>query len=151
MITRCRQCNIDAVSGFTDVGSNETIDAMSRIVDARRLTTRLLAACVLIVVVVLAGIEQPAAAALRCGTRLVSLGDHKLEVLNKCGEPTLIEPLGYGHYTYWPHHSHRLHGHYTAFAQLEEWTYNFGPRRFMRLVRFADGKVVRIISLDYGY
>ena len=90
-------------------------------------------------------------AGMRCGSRLISEGDHKIEVLNKCGEPALIEPLGYGQYSVWPHYARGAHRHYTAYAFIEEWTYNFGPRRFMRLVRFADGKVIRIISLDYGY
>ncbi len=108
-------------------------------------------ACLAGAVVALIGFAQPAQAAMRCGNRLVTEGDHKLEVLHKCGEPALVEPLGYGHYTVWPHQTHGAHRHYTAYAFIEEWTYNFGPRRFMRLVRFADGKVIRIISLDYGY
>ncbi len=119
--------------------------------ETRRVPTlrkRLLLACVIGTFVALTALVQPAQAGMRCGSRLVSEGDHKIEVLSKCGEPALVEPLGYGHYTVWPHYAHR---HYTAYALIEEWTYNFGPRRFMRLVRFADGKVIRIISLDYGY
>ena len=93
---------------------------------------------------------QPAQAAMRCGSRLVTGGDHKLQVLHKCGPPALVEFRGFQYFTYLPH---TLPGAGTRLigANVEEWTYNFGPRRFMRLVRFADNEVVRIISLDYGY
>jgi len=33
--------------------------------------------------------------ALRCGNELVSEGDFKFEVINKCGEPNLQEVVGY--------------------------------------------------------
>lgn len=94
---------------------------------------------------------QPVQGAMRCGSELVSHGDHKIEVLHKCGQPALVEPRGYQHYSYQPHYLHGSRQHFAVYADIEEWTYNFGPRRFMRLVRFADSKVVRIISLDYGY
>lgn len=95
-------------------------------------------------------LAQPAAAAMRCGSDLVTRGDHKIEVLHKCGDPALVEPRGFQQYVY-PHYLGGVHPYVAAYGYVEDWTYNFGPRRFMRLVRFADSKVVRIISLDYGY
>jgi len=97
---------------------------------------------------VLSVLSQPSQAALRCGSNLVTSGDHKLEVLHKCGPPALKEYRGF-RYVYSPHHvqgAQSLIG-----ADIEEWTYNFGPRRFMRQVRFANSKVIRVISLDYGH
>jgi len=91
---------------------------------------------------------QPSQAALRCGSNLVTSGDHKLEVLHKCGPPALKEYRGF-RYVYAPHHVQGVQN--LIGADIEEWTYNFGPRRFMRLVRFANSKVVRVISLDYGH
>ena len=91
----------------------------------------------------------PAQAAMRCGSKLVTNGDHKVEVLHKCGEPVLKEYRGFRYQSYPPYHSHGLHS--VIGADVEEWTYNFGPRRFMRLVRFANSKVERVIVLDYGY
>lgn len=93
----------------------------------------------------------PAAAALRCGSSLISPGDHKLKVLHECGPPTLVENRGYQYRTYLPYISSVEAPTQFVGGNVEEWTYNFGPRRFMRLVRFSDGEVVRIISLDYGY
>ncbi len=34
---------------------------------------------------------------------------------------------------------------------VELWTYNFGPNKFMRRIRFEDGLVVEIETLGYGY
>ncbi|MDH3453110.1 MAG: DUF2845 domain-containing protein [Gammaproteobacteria bacterium] len=117
----------------------------------RRTRRRLRIVCLASVIAALACVAQPVHAAMRCGSRLVSHGDHKIEVLSKCGQPAFVESRGYGYYTHRPDHAHGSRTHYTVHADIEDWTYNFGPRRFMRLVRFADGKVVRIISLDYGY
>ncbi|WP_168204049.1 DUF2845 domain-containing protein [Aliikangiella coralliicola] len=35
--------------------------------------------------------------------------------------------------------------------QIEEWTYDFGPRRLVQKVRFVDGIAVEITSLGYGF
>jgi len=93
-------------------------------------------------------LAQPAQAAMRCGSNLVTSGDHKLEVLHKCGPPALKEYRGF-RYVYAPHHGQGVQN--LIGADIEEWTYNFGPRRFMRQVRFANSKVIRVISLDYGH
>lgn len=100
----------------------------------------------------------PAESALRCGARLVTEGDRKLDVLARCGEPALIEErLAYRTLrrpalTPLPgKHGSVVHDSVVIPIDLEEWTYNFGPRRLMRLVRFANGRVVEIVSLDYGY
>ena len=34
---------------------------------------------------------------------------------------------------------------------VEEWTYNFGPRKLMRVVRFENGLVSDVTQLGYGY
>ena len=34
---------------------------------------------------------------------------------------------------------------------VEIWTYNFGPYKLMRRVRFVDGEVEEIETLGYGY
>jgi len=34
---------------------------------------------------------------------------------------------------------------------VEYWTYNFGPNKLMRRIRFVDGLVEEIETLDYGY
>ena len=86
--------------------------------------------------------------AMRCGVNLVAKGQWTYEVLEQCGEP--IE-----------HHektvfltTHDRHGHSGLEAatsiEVEYWIYDFGPHRLRRLLRFEDGQLVRIETLDRG-
>ena len=74
----------------------------------------------------------------RCGQRLVVLGDHKIDVLGKCGAATLTdrwidkEPAG-------------------ALRTVDEWTYNRGPEQMIRVLLFVNGRLARIEVGDYGY
>ena len=34
---------------------------------------------------------------------------------------------------------------------MEIWTYNFGPNKLMRRLRFVDGELQDIETLGYGY
>ena len=87
--------------------------------------------------------------ALRCGNRLVSRGDRKIEVLEKCGEPAFVEE--------WREEFEIFKGRkgrkYKSIRNLyiEEWTYNFGPRKFMRVIRFENGLVSDVKELRSGY
>jgi len=107
--------------------------------------TKLLISCIVIVLV-----GQPAFA-MRCKNTLVREGMRPAEVINRCGEPDYVEEsVEYrtGAINNWQT------GRYFERERpikIEEWTYNFGPRRFMRLLRFADGRLLSIESLGYGY
>jgi hypothetical protein len=90
--------------------------------------------------------------ALRCGTHLVSEGDSASMVAAVCGTPAdvtrtaILRPaaLWYG--------GHRVFlGGDLVEVLVETWLYNLGPDRLMRRVRFEDGRVVEIETLDYGY
>lgn len=82
--------------------------------------------------------------AMRCGNRIVGEGDTKAEVLVKCGQPLLREYIGedveieYGYGTY----SKRI---------VEEWTYNFGPSKFMQILHFRGNKLIEIRNGDKGF
>ena len=91
---------------------------------------------------------------------MVQVGDRKLEVANKCGEPDSIEqhfetravqssvnadnrhsnnPLRYGQ------------KYYTQVEiSVEEWTYDFGRSRFGQLLRFENGVLTDITDLGRG-
>ncbi len=104
------------------------------------------------------------ALAFRCGAKLVSEGDHYSKVLKYCGEPIGVsERVVYREGRTRPRV--RIEGpdglrverevlnydrSYVE-IQVEEWTYNFGPRRFMQLVRFENGFVAEIDQLGYGF
>jgi hypothetical protein len=69
---------------------------------------------------------------LRCGERLVDLGNTTGEVVLKCGPPTYAERSD------------------TETATLETWTYNLGPHDFIRTLTFVDGWLNKIETGDYG-
>jgi hypothetical protein len=96
---------------------------------------------------------------LQCGEKWITSGTSQAEVAARCGQPTQIEreklygetgtalgpaatpfgvlpPLG------------MRSGSETA---VEVWTYNFGPTRLVQRIRFENGIVVKIESLDYGF
>jgi hypothetical protein len=87
--------------------------------------------------------------ALRCGTKIVSEGDHKTSVRLKCGEPEAIEERVIYRTIRLTDHPHG--DKIEVPIAIEEWLYNFGPRRLMQQLWFENGKLVEIRSLGYGY
>ncbi|QDE86709.1 DUF2845 domain-containing protein [Myxococcus xanthus] len=116
---------------------------------------QLMRALGLAVVLSMAGVPVAAeAASLRCGQALVADGALKTEVLAKCGEPaaknfrTVTDSAG----SVTPD---RNTGGVTTerrsvTREYEEWTYNFGPRRFMQVVTFENGRLIDVQSAGYG-
>lgn len=103
------------------------------------------------------------ALALRCGSKLVTTGAPQGKVLKYCGEPESVQVRSI-YRAGLPRRQLRRHvGNTRAEPELlysdrayvevivEEWTYNFGPRRFMRIVRFENGLVTSIRQVGYGY
>lgn len=88
---------------------------------------------------------------LRCGTHLVSVGDHLVEALEKCGSPEYRDV----YYAYEVYRTPRNTLPYQSELQLpvkiEEWIYNFGPHRFMYRLEFTNGQLRRIESLGRGH
>ena len=78
--------------------------------------------------------------ALRCGNKLVNIGDRKYEVLYKCGKPDYTDYYNQI-MTYYP---------YTT-EKVDVWTYNFGTTKFMQELVFRNGILRRINILGYGY
>ncbi len=108
---------------------------------------RLLAAVVLAVVIGVAG----DAAALRCGNKLVRVGDDAAKVLRRCGEPAFVTRR-----QVWRNGGRRHTAHGTIYyrgdysVDVEEWTYDRGPRRFGQRLVFENGYLVEIERLGYG-
>jgi len=104
--------------------------------------------------------------ALRCGNRIVSEGDHQLKIQKYCGEPAAIKyrsiyrsGIPAARYRRNRHDISQsgsrdellIHNRSLVEVQIEEWTYNFGPRRLMRVIRFENGLVTDVSNLGYGY
>ncbi|AYC31661.1 DUF2845 domain-containing protein [Pseudomonas cavernae] len=81
--------------------------------------------------------QASAASTLRCGSALISLGDHISEVRSKCGQPRSRDFLGY-------REVFDDYG-YGQEVKVEEWSY--GPRSGMLyFLRFEGNRLVNIES-----
>lgn len=72
------------------------------------------------------------AESLFCGNSLISPGDTKVDVLEKCGQPLLIEILSG-----------------SDEQKIEQWFYRTGPRKFQRLLTFKGFKLTRIETITH--
>lgn len=96
----------------------------------------------------LLGTSLPAHA-FRCGTKVISRGDQAAKMLHFCGEPDSVQSrlaqrsivADFG----------RIYPGIVEDVVIEEWTYNLGPYKLMRLVRIENGVVAKIEQLGYGY
>jgi Protein of unknown function (DUF2845) len=108
------------------------------------------------------------ALAMRCKGKLVKEGDHLARVLKYCGGPTAVqrrtiyrsgvptaranqEMILNGTESGLPRQELLIHDRSFEEVLVEEWTYNLGPNRLMRVVRFENGIVVEVTRLGYGY
>lgn len=91
--------------------------------------------------------------AFRCGSKLVSKGDTRAEVLAKCGGPAdrVAQRSVYRRPMIWAHGRPYYIGEDPMEVPVESWTYNLGPNKLMRRLRFEDGIVADIETLGYGY
>lgn len=81
-----------------------------------------------------------AAADFRCDGQLVGKGDHKVVVRRHCGEPDFVDgPRGGLHYRHW------------YLPAEEEWYYNLGNQRLIRILSFRNGRLRHIETDGYGF
>jgi uncharacterized protein DUF2845 len=89
---------------------------------------------------------------MRCGTRLLGNGDPRSKVREFCGEPTDIQTRSILRRPTYNFGGRILtYGDGYVEVPVEIWTYNFGPYKLMRQVKFVDGLVEDIETLGYGY
>lgn len=86
----------------------------------------------------------------RWGKKLVSVGDTTIEVLLKCGEPSLREVVGYEKKgSYWER-TYRKGTYNETCQKIEIWYYNSGKGGFIRILTFKGGVLKDVESGDYG-
>ena len=85
-----------------------------------------------------------------CG-QWVQYGDRKIDVLMKCGPPTLKDEKVEEQYHSIFSDRDRLFAEQNSYRTIEDWTYNFGPNHFLYFIRLENGRVRRIESGTYGY
>jgi hypothetical protein len=92
----------------------------------------------------------------RCGKRVVSAGDHMVEVRNRCGDPdfvaqrTIKRKIKVKIRGWVDGHEEDTIEEQTVDVFLDEWTYDLGPRRFIRFVLFENNRVVGVDTGGYG-
>ena len=102
--------------------------------------------CAYIIMAAGYAVSASASDTLRCGKRLVSVGDNKAEVLIKCGEPAWKDA--------WRDQVINNVNTVNAFRvniDHERWVYNFGRNSFLRFLLFENGRLIKIATGDYGY
>lgn len=115
-----------------------------------------------ITILLLAIMVSVPAHAFRCGNKIVVENMHEFQVRRACGEPTSIRHIGYTVRAVDVLDRRRLsrniatrtytkYGYYTEEVVVTEYVYNFGPRKFMRRLRFEGSILVSIESIGYGY
>lgn len=87
----------------------------------------------LLVCALLGSLPLAQANTLRCGSQLVSIGDRRFEVLQKCGEPAYRDLIGYS-----------LSAHERREYSIEEWVY--GPDNGMLTILTFEGNRLRQIE-----
>jgi hypothetical protein len=91
--------------------------------------------------------SSPAGSTMRCGRKLVAIGDYKNDVYAICGNPESIDTRTklVGSTFHFPHRTIDIHEYEEV--QVEEWVYNFGTKRFRKYLRFENGRLVEIRNL----
>ncbi|MDY7227993.1 DUF2845 domain-containing protein [Hyalangium rubrum] len=91
------------------------------------------------------------AASLRCGTGLVADGASKTDVLMKCGEPIAKDSRTERTEVKTRDEDSDSSTKQITETHIEEWTYNFGPTKFMQVVVFKNGLLVEVRSANRGH
>ena len=114
----------------------------------------------LLVLSVLLLVPLQTAWAFRCGARLVSIGDTRREVLDKCGSPTWVDSWvedrvfrgsGRAMIDKGRNFTYQVPVRTIVQVTIEEWTYNPGPTQFIRILRFENSRLIEIETGEYGY
>ena len=104
-------------------------------------------------VLVVLGVALPGALArandgLSCAGGVVSVGDSRLDLLGKCGQPTFVESR-LAQRSEWV--GDRVQGaSRTVTITVETWTYDLGRGRLVQYARIEAGRVVDVRSGGYG-
>jgi hypothetical protein len=89
---------------------------------------------------------------IRCGNQLALQGNTRLEVRAKCGEPDdIVHSTLARQVTVVSHRRIAYAEEETIIVAVEDWTYNFGPHRFMYRLRFINGILDGLEPMGYGF
>jgi hypothetical protein len=119
---------------------------------------RMIVLTILVIALLLIPDGPVVASDLRCGSKLISIGDYRYDVLRKCGEPVHVEVWEEVRVRrdFFPAISPEFEIVRPApllkeYVTIEEWEYNLGQGSFIRYLRFENGRLRKITTGDYGY
>jgi hypothetical protein len=85
---------------------------------------------------------------LRCGNKLVATGDTTYDVRGRCGDPAFATRRV--EYRTVSGFAPGVGASRTFEVVIDEWTYDFGPQKFVQHLIFEQGYLVRVISGHRG-
>ena len=94
--------------------------------------------------------NEASADTLRCGATLISEGDSIEKVRQHCGEPVSTSRTWITRRPRFEHGGQEIPFEGSEEVPVDLWTYDFGPNRLMRRIRFVAGKVESIETLGHG-
>jgi len=119
----------------------------------------ILMGCILVVALLFMASSDIMASEFVCGSSIITVGDRRYDVLRKCGDPSHVESWeevrirrDVGSWMLEPEKRFYLGPLFVnELVTIEEWEYNLGPTRFIRYLRFENGRLTRVTAGDYGY
>lgn len=94
------------------------------------------------------GAGSASADSMRCGNKLVASGDTLYDVRGRCGEPAFaIQRVEYRSVSGW---GPGVGASRTIEIVIDEWTYDFGPQKFVQHLIFEQGHLVSVRSGHRG-
>ena len=97
------------------------------------------------------------ATGLRCENKLVQTGDSTYDVKSLCGPPDDVQQRTERRRVRRAVQRECPQGPCTVVIddeveiQIELWTYDFGPQRFLQYLTFEEGKLIHVKSGGYGH
>jgi len=98
-----------------------------------------------------AGARASSDTSIRCDRGLVGLGDFTVDLLGKCGPPTLKERSTVWNDRVTVNGALGVGTVERRSTEVERWTYDFGPNRFMMVATLCNGRITAIERGNYGY
>jgi Protein of unknown function (DUF2845) len=83
---------------------------------------------------------------LSCKGGIVSVGDSRIDLVTKCGEPDWKDSHT-EEISEWLDKDTKT----KLIVTVDEWTYNFGPSQLIRIVTMKNGRISDIRTGNYGY
>ena len=86
----------------------------------------------------------------RCGSKVITEGDLIEEVRHYCGEPAATKRTWITRKPRFEYGGQEIPFEGSEDVPVDLWTYDFGPNKLMRRIRFVAGKVDSIDTLEHG-